>query len=125
MFTRWIAILGLAFVAFSTAGTVYLYFDGRGGDRALARETQDRRDNIRVATVEQIRNQCRTDNELRRELRTLVLNGRDNLDAYYKRGLITRSEYDETLVDQDEALARLAGKNCPAIIARFNAAASG
>lgn len=73
----------------------------------VSREGSHRRDAIRHATGNVIVARCQSENELRHQLRELVKAGRDNLDGYHRRGLLTDAEYRETLSDQDEALNKL------------------
>jgi hypothetical protein len=120
MFTRWIAILALLLATIGSGSTVILYFDGRGNARALAHEAQERRDSIREATIDVLVARCSSENTLRKELSALVVNGRDNLKAYYRRGLITRMEYEETIADQNDALRRLEDKSCTQLVRNFN-----
>jgi hypothetical protein len=120
VFTRWIAILALLLATIGSGSTVILYFDGRGNARDLAHEAQVRRDAIREATIDVLVARCSSENTLRKELSALVVNGRDNLKAYYRRGLITRMEYEETIADQNDALRRLEDKSCTQLVRNFN-----
>lgn len=78
----------------------------------VAKSATEQRQNLRRATVTVIGARCASENQLRRELRDLVKAGRDNLQQYHDRGLLTDGEYKETLVDQADALRRLQPRNC-------------
>ena len=74
---------------------------------------------VRHSTGQVIVARCGSENELRQELRELVNASRDNLEAYRERGLLTPTEYRETVADQDAALEKLRAVPCGQVRARF------
>jgi len=62
---------------------------------------------------------CNSENQLRSQLTDLVKGGQDNTRAYFKRGLITKAEYKETLQDQAAAIKVLRPRDCEALVNEF------
>jgi type II secretory pathway pseudopilin PulG len=79
--------------------------------KALANAT-DVQKAVAIGSRNAVRLACRTNNDLRGELRGIIREQRPALKQYLKTGRITRAEYGKLLADNSKTLKRLADTPC-------------